>query len=108
MSHGAKALPYINLDHVVSSDDVYGGVSRLFNTVLKRHGFSFTFADSSRPEEVAQAIRENTRLIWIETPTNPLLRVSDIRARAGAVRLADPTGRPRTESTVSAICGIHH
>lgn len=69
-------------DHVVSSDDVYGGVSRLFNTILARQGFSFTYVDSSQSECVAAAIRPNTRLIWIETPTNPLLKISDIEALA--------------------------
>ncbi|MBI4703093.1 MAG: PLP-dependent transferase [Deltaproteobacteria bacterium] len=69
-------------DHVVSSDDVYGGVSRLFNTILKRHGLSFTYVDSSRAALVAEAIRPNTKLVWIETPTNPLLKVSDIAALA--------------------------
>ncbi len=69
-------------DHVVSSDDVYGGVSRLFNTILSRHGLSFTYVDTSFPERVAEAIRPNTKLVWIETPTNPLLKVSDIEALA--------------------------
>ncbi|MBT3220689.1 MAG: PLP-dependent transferase [Proteobacteria bacterium] len=69
-------------DHVVSSDDVYGGVSRLFNTILARHGLSFTYVNSSNPDEVAKAIRPNTRLVWIETPTNPLLKISDVTAVA--------------------------
>jgi cystathionine gamma-lyase len=69
-------------DHVVSSDDVYGGVSRLFNTVLSRHGFEFTYVDSSDPENVERAMRPNTKLVWIETPTNPLLKISDVRAVA--------------------------
>ena len=69
-------------DHVVCSDDVYGGVSRLFNTILTRHGMSFTYVDSSKPELVREAIRPNTKMVWIETPTNPLLKVSDIEALA--------------------------
>jgi cystathionine gamma-lyase len=69
-------------DHVVSSDDVYGGVSRLFNTILTRHGLSFTYVDTSRPELVREAMRPNTKLLWIETPTNPLLKVSDVEALA--------------------------
>ena len=69
-------------DHIVSSDDVYGGVSRLFNTVLSRHGFDFSYVDSSDPENVARAMRPNTKLVWIETPTNPLLKISDVRAVA--------------------------
>ena len=68
--------------HVVCSDDVYGGVSRLFNTILARHGFTFTYVDTSLPERVAEAIRPETRLVWMETPTNPLLKVSDVQAVA--------------------------
>jgi cystathionine gamma-lyase len=69
-------------DHIVSSDDVYGGVSRLFDQYLSRQGMEFTYVDSSFPEKVEAAIRPNTRMIWIETPTNPLLKVSDVRALA--------------------------
>jgi len=66
-------------DHIVSSDDVYGGVSRLFNTVLQKHGLEFTYVDTSFPENVTNAIKPNTKLIWIETPTNPLLKISDVK-----------------------------
>jgi cystathionine gamma-lyase len=69
-------------DHIVSSDDVYGGVSRLFDQYLSRQGMEFTYVDSSFPEKVAAAIRPNTKMIWIETPTNPLLKVSDVAALA--------------------------
>jgi cystathionine gamma-lyase len=69
-------------DHIVSSDDVYGGVSRLFDQYLSRQGMEFTYVDSSFPEKVAAAIRPNTKMIWIETPTNPLLKVSDVKALA--------------------------
>ncbi len=67
-------------DHVVSSDDVYGGVSRLFNTILKRYGLEFTYVDSSDPNRVADAVQPNTKIIWIETPTNPLLKITDLKA----------------------------
>jgi cystathionine beta-lyase/cystathionine gamma-synthase len=67
-------------DHVVSSDDVYGGVSRLFNQILSRFNLSFTYVDSSKPDNVKSAIKPNTKLIWVETPTNPLLKVTDIEA----------------------------
>jgi cystathionine beta-lyase/cystathionine gamma-synthase len=72
-------------DHVVSSDDVYGGVSRLFNTILSRHGIEFTYVDTSFPERVEEAIGPRTKLVWMETPTNPLLKVSDIAAIAAIV-----------------------
>ncbi len=67
-------------DHVVSSDDVYGGVSRLFNRILKNFGMDFTFVNTSEPAEVEAAIRPETRMVWIETPTNPLLKVTDVEA----------------------------
>lgn len=67
-------------DHVVSSNDVYGGVFRLFNEVLSRYGLSFTFVNTSDPNAVEEAIRPNTKLIWLETPTNPLLQITDIAA----------------------------
>jgi len=67
-------------DHIVCSDDVYGGVSRIFNTLLVNYGLSYTYVNSSNPEEVEDALQENTKLIWIETPTNPLLKVTDLEA----------------------------
>jgi cystathionine beta-lyase/cystathionine gamma-synthase len=69
-------------DHVVSSNDVYGGVYRLFERVLRRFGLTFTYVDSTRAENVAKAIRPETKLIWIETPTNPLITVTDLEAVA--------------------------
>ena len=67
-------------DHVVSSDDVYGGVSRLFNRILSRFNLTFTYVDSSNADNVKNAIKPNTKLIWVETPTNPLLKVTDMEA----------------------------
>jgi cystathionine gamma-lyase len=67
-------------DHVVCSDDVYGGVSRLFNQVLINYGLEFTYVDSSDPAKIENAIQPNTKLIWVETPTNPLLKVTDLEA----------------------------
>ena len=67
-------------DHVVCSDDVYGGVSRLFNDLLVNYGLEFTYVNSSNSSEVENAIKKNTKLIWIETPTNPLLKVTDLDA----------------------------
>jgi cystathionine beta-lyase/cystathionine gamma-synthase len=67
-------------DHIVCSDDVYGGVSRHFNTVLVNYGLEFTYVNSSNPDEVANAVQSNTKLLWIETPTNPLLKITDLHA----------------------------
>ncbi|MBM3274589.1 MAG: cystathionine gamma-synthase [Candidatus Sericytochromatia bacterium] len=73
-------------DHVVVSDDVYGGTYRLFERVLARFGLSFTWVDASVPENVAGALQPNTRMIWAETPTNPLLKVIDLPALAQIAR----------------------
>ena len=67
-------------DHIICSDDVYGGVSRLYNNLLVNYDLSFTYVNSSNPQEVEEAIQKNTKLIWIETPTNPLLKVTDLDA----------------------------
>ncbi|MCO6040681.1 cystathionine gamma-synthase [Thermococcus alcaliphilus] len=69
-------------DHVIAFDDLYGGTKRLFNQVMERFGLEFTYVDARNPENVRKAIRENTRMIWLETPTNPLLKLADIRAIA--------------------------
>ena len=65
-------------DHVVCSDDVYGGVSRLYNNLMVNYEISFSYVNSSNPMEIEDAIQNNTRLIWIETPTNPLLKITDL------------------------------
>ena len=73
-------------DHVVCSDDVYGGVSRHFNRVLTNYGLTFTYVDTSQPETVRQAIRPETRMLWVETPTNPLLKVTDLHAMSAIAK----------------------
>lgn len=65
-------------DHVVVADDVYGGTYRLFQRVFTDFGLEFTFVDMTDREATRAAIKANTRLLWIETPTNPLLKVVDI------------------------------
>jgi cystathionine beta-lyase/cystathionine gamma-synthase len=67
-------------DHVVCSDDVYGGVSRHFNQILVNYNLHFTYVDSSNPTNIENAIQANTKLIWVETPTNPLLKITDLEA----------------------------
>jgi cystathionine beta-lyase/cystathionine gamma-synthase len=84
-------------DHVVSSRDVYGGTYRLFMRVLEQFGLSFAFVETSDLKSLERAMTERTRLVWIESPTNPLLRITDIRAAAkiahdhGAMCLVDNT-----------------
>jgi len=73
-------------DHVVCSDDVYGGVSRHFNRVLTKYGLKFTYVDTSQPETVRQAIRPETKMLWVETPTNPLLKVTDLTAMSAIAK----------------------
>jgi cystathionine gamma-lyase len=73
--------------HVVAMDDLYGGSFRLFERVRRRSAaLEFTFADLSDPKAAAAAIRPNTRMIWVETPTNPLLKLVDIAAVVAAAR----------------------
>jgi cystathionine gamma-lyase len=80
-------------DHVISFDDLYGGTRRLFNSVLAGFDLEFSYVDARDLQNVQQAIKENTRLIWMETPTNPLMRLCDI---AGIAEI----GRQRKITTV--------
>lgn len=76
-------------EHIVSSDDVYGGVSRLFDQILKNYGLEFTYVDTSDLDQVKDAIKENTKMIWVETPTNPLLKVTDLKAMSAIAKEND-------------------
>jgi cystathionine gamma-lyase len=69
-------------DHVLLSEVIYGGTVRLFQQVLKNFAIEFDFVDTAKPEAVEKAIKPNTRLIFIETPANPTLRLSDVKALA--------------------------
>ena len=69
-------------DHVVVNDDIYGGTFRFFDKVLARYGLTFSYVDAADPMAVDAAIRASTRMVWIETPTNPLLKLADIAAIA--------------------------
>jgi cystathionine gamma-lyase len=68
--------------HVVCADDVYGGTYRLFDKVFERSGISFSFVDLTEPSALRNAIRPETKAVWLETPTNPLLKVIDLAAIA--------------------------
>jgi cystathionine beta-lyase/cystathionine gamma-synthase len=65
-------------DHVVCGNDLYGGTPRLFNQVMTGFGLEFSYVDTSDAENVERAIRKNTRMVYVETPTNPLMRLSDL------------------------------
>ncbi len=69
-------------DHIVAGTNLYGGTFRLFERVLKDFGLTFSYANTTRLEEVEKAIRPNTRLLFIETPTNPVMEITDISAAA--------------------------
>jgi len=73
-------------DHVVCSDDVYGGTYRLFDKVLRRFGLEFTFMDLSDVAKVKKAFKPNTKMLWIESPTNPMLKIFDIASLATEAR----------------------
>jgi len=73
-------------DHVLASDDVYGGTFRQFDKVFRRHGLEFGYVDMTDPANVARALRPSTKLVWIESPTNPMLKLVDLPAVAALAR----------------------
>ncbi|MBI1956412.1 MAG: cystathionine gamma-synthase [Acidobacteria bacterium] len=73
-------------DHVVCSEGAYGGTPRLFNAVLKNFGLDFTYVDTTHAENVANELRPNTRMVFVETPTNPLMKITDLAAVAEITR----------------------
>src|SRR5580765_7207448 len=73
-------------DHVVVSDNTYGGTFRLFDKVLRRYNLTFTYVDTSKLDEVERAFTSSTRLLFVETPTNPIMRLTDLREAAALDR----------------------
>jgi cystathionine beta-lyase/cystathionine gamma-synthase len=84
-------------DEVIAADDMYGGTYRLFTKVYEKFGIKFIFVDTTNPENVTKALTEKSKLIWIETPTNPLMNITDIEAiaaiskKAGTILCVDNT-----------------
>ncbi|HVZ17326.1 MAG TPA: PLP-dependent transferase, partial [Terriglobales bacterium] len=84
-------------DHLLCGDNVYGGTPRLFNQVMANLGLEFSYVDTSNLDATRKAMRKNTKYVWLETPTNPLMTVSDIAAvaeiahRGGAELVVDNT-----------------
>ncbi len=84
-------------DHLIAGNDLYGGTYRIFEQVFRQFGLSFDFVDMAKKENLSQAMRPNTRMVWIETPTNPLLGIVDIESvtsiarEAGAISVVDNT-----------------
>jgi len=79
---GAIATLLQSGDHVVVSDNTYGGTFRLFDKVLRRSQLSFTYVDTAKLDEVERAFTPSTRLLFVETPTNPVMRLTDLRGAA--------------------------
>lgn len=84
-------------DHVIVSDNTYGGTFRLFNRVLKDYGIDFSYIDTTDPHNVETALKSNTKMVFLETPTNPVMSVTDLRAvseiahQRGAIVVCDNT-----------------
>ncbi|MCX7049196.1 MAG: aminotransferase class I/II-fold pyridoxal phosphate-dependent enzyme, partial [Candidatus Sumerlaeota bacterium] len=84
-------------DHVIAGNHLYGGTYRIFETLYKPRGMAFTYVDGDDPRNFERALTPRTKMIWIETPTNPLLKLIDIAAvaaiarRAGAILVVDNT-----------------
>jgi cystathionine gamma-lyase len=76
-------------DHIVCGENVYGGTFRLFDKILRHYGMEFTFVDTRDPERIEKAIQKNTRAVLVETPSNPLMRVTDLRAAADIAHRRD-------------------
>jgi cystathionine beta-lyase len=84
-------------DEVISTNDLYGGSYRIFKTIFEKYGIKFHFVNMQNPSEVEAMLNENTKLIWVETPTNPMMNIVDISAmsklakKAGAMLAVDNT-----------------
>jgi len=86
-------------DHLIATRDIYGGTHRLFTQVLGRYGIEVTFVDTTVPEAAWAAAKSNTRLLWLETPSNPTLKVSDI---AEIARLRPPGALIAVDNTFAS------
>ncbi|MBI3651148.1 MAG: cystathionine gamma-synthase [Acidobacteria bacterium] len=73
-------------DHVIVSDNTYGGTFRLFDKVLKKFGLEFSYVDTREPQNVEDAVRPETRMVFVETPTNPVMSLTDLRAVAAITK----------------------
>ena len=86
-------------DHVLAGDDVYGGTFRLFEKQYAKYGIEFSYVDSTNLGAVKAGLRPNTRWVWLETPTNPRLKLADLRAIAEAAHSARPELRVIVDNT---------
>ena len=100
-------------DHIAATEDIYGGTYRLFEVFLKKQGISGSYVDETDPANLEEAIQPNTKLVWLETPTNPTLRICDISAcceiskRIGAITALDNTfASPYLQNPLDLGCDI--
>ncbi|MCU0400716.1 MAG: PLP-dependent aspartate aminotransferase family protein, partial [Algoriphagus sp.] len=69
-------------DEIISTNDLYGGTYRLFTKVFERYGIKFHFVPMNEPEKLSQYVNERTKMVWVETPTNPMMNIIDLEAMA--------------------------
>ena len=100
-------------DHIVAENDLYGGTVRLFETTMRKFGVSITYVDSTDHSEVKRALAKKTRVVWLESPTNPLMKVVDIRnvsslaTKSGAVTVVDNTfSSPYLQNPLALGAGV--
>jgi cystathionine beta-lyase/cystathionine gamma-synthase len=100
-------------DHIAATEDIYGGTYRLFEVFLKKQGITVTYFDETDPENLKAALQPNTKLVWLETPTNPTLKICDVSAccniakQAGAIVALDNTfASPYLQNPLDLGCDI--
>jgi cystathionine beta-lyase/cystathionine gamma-synthase len=86
-------------DHVLAGNDVYGGTFRLFDKQYRKYGIEFSYVESTELKAVEGGLKPNTRFVWLETPTNPRLKVADLRAIAEAAHKHNPAIRVMVDNT---------
>src|SRR5574337_458363 len=86
-------------DHVLASNDVYGGTFRLFDKQYKKYGIEFSYVESTDLKAIESGLRSNTRFVWLETPTNPRLKVADIRAISEVAHKLNPAIKVIVDNT---------
>ena len=77
-------------DNIVCFDDLYGGTNRYFRTCATRFGLDITYVDARDPERLRQVLKPNTKMVWMETPTNPTMKLLDIKAIADIIKTDAP------------------
>lgn len=77
-------------DEVIAGDDLYGGTYRMFTRLFDKYGLKFKFVNMDEPEYISKAFSDNTKLVWLETPTNPLMKIVDIEEITKIVKAKDP------------------